>query len=573
MVHSRKQKAGCPVKTKSILVTLVLVLSFALNTLAATRYVDVNGAHPAPPYTDWSTAATNIQDAVDVAASGDLVLVTNGVYAAGGRRWFDSGTNRVTLTNAVTLQSVNGPAVTLIVGHRVAGTGLALTNAARCVAIGDSAVLSGFTLTNGQAGWGNYPNGGGVAQVRSLSVAGVVTNCVLINNLSTNGAGGGAYRVRLINCQIIGNYAGYGGGACGSTLLDCTVASNTANYGGGVYGSTTLGASLATNCTFVRNSSSTAGGGAHGSTLVNCVLSGNSGGQNGGGAYGGSLNQCLVVSNNASAGGGASESTLRNSLVAGNSALTGGGAYNITMTNCTVVSNRATNSSGGIGAGGGAWAFNSIICSNTAPAGSNYIGAKCDYCCIWPEVVIGNSTGITNEPGFLNPAAGNYRLQSNSPCINAGKNYYVIGATDLDGQPRIQGGTVDIGACEYQTPASMLSYAWAQQYGLPTDGSADLLDPDGDHHNNWQEWRASTVPTNAASVLQMVAPSNTVSGLRVSWQSSAGVTYFLERSTNLVSPPAFTAVRSNLLGQAGTTSFTDTNATGPGPFFYRVGVQ
>jgi hypothetical protein len=50
--------------------------------------------------------------------------------------------------------------------------------------------------------------------------------------------------------------------------------------------------------------------------------------------------------------------------------------------------------------------------------------------------------------------------------------------------------------------------------------------------------------------------------------------YFLERGTNVAGPPPiFTSLATNLLGQSGTTTFTDTTATNGGPFFYRVSVQ
>jgi hypothetical protein len=199
---------------------------------------------------------------------------------------------------------------------------------------------------------------------------------------------------------------------------------------------------------------------------------------------------------------------------------------------------------------------------------------------------------ITNAPLFVDYAGDNLRLQSDSPCINAGNNAYAPGATDLDNNPRIVGGTVDMGAYEYQGPSSVISYAWLQQYGLPTDGSVDYADPDGDGMNNWQEWVCGTNPTNALSVLRLLSAAPTGSNVTVSWQSVAGINYFLDRSANLGSP--FTleitnivgvatnivlvgtnslVVGTNIVGQAGTTSYADTNATGAGPFFYRVGVQ
>jgi len=57
----------------------------------------------------------------------------------------------------------------------------------------------------------------------------------------------------------------------------------------------------------------------------------------------------------------------------------------------------------------------------------------------------------------------------------------------------------------------------------------------------------------------------------VTWQSEAGLTYFLERSTNLTLP--FTLLARDIIGQSGTTTYTDTNAAAPGPLFYRAGVQ
>ena len=190
------------------------------------------------------------------------------------------------------------------------------------------------------------------------------------------------------------------------------------------------------------------------------------------------------------------------------------------------------------------------------------------------KISAGGVGNITNAPLFVDTNGwSNPRLQTNSPCINAGTNYYAPGSTDLDGRPRIVGGTADMGAYEFQPGVGGAFIGWLQQYGLPTDGSADATDPDGDGHNNWQEWRCRTDPASALSVLRLLSASPAGTNVIVSWQSVAGVNYFLERSTNLSATPPFTPLAVGISGQPGTTSYTDTNAALAPRFFYRVGVQ
>src|SRR5581483_2399463 len=183
-----------------------------------------------------------------------------------------------------------------------------------------------------------------------------------------------------------------------------------------------------------------------------------------------------------------------NCQLIGNFGSTGSASDTSFLENCVVVSNRVTNmfSSGAVAfgtmqnclatanVGGGVYdsfCLNSIIYSNINPSNPfspDGFPVSSFNCCVptSPFSFMGPGN-ITNFPLLMNPANGDYRLQSNSPCLNSGDNSFAPAALDLAGNPRISGGTVDIGPYEYQNPASIVSYAWLQQHGLPMDGSAD----------------------------------------------------------------------------------------------------
>src|SRR5262249_27765221 len=146
---------------------------------------------------------------------------------------------------------------------------------------------------------------------------------------------------------------------------------------------------------------------------------------------------------------------------------------------------------------------------------------------------------IALDPFFVDRLSGNLRLQSNSPCINIGLNAATVTATDLDGRPRIVQNIVDIGAYEFQPGISGVFIAWLAFYGLPTDGSGDYADSDGDSMNNWQEWRCGTIPTSALSVLRMLPPKRSGASVNLSWQSIPGISYFIQRSTHLAPAGGF----------------------------------
>ncbi len=112
---------------------------------------------------------------------------------------------------------------------------------------------------------------------------------------------------------------------------------------------------------------------------------------------------------------------------------------------------------------------------------------------------------------------------------------------------------------------------WELQYFGHLTGTDPNADPDHDGMNNLAEWAAGTNPTNAASCLRLTAIPAT-NAVLLSWPSVAGKTYWVERSTNLLT--GFNAIVStNIVATVPTNTQTDSAILPGNARFYRVGVQ
>ena len=483
--------------------TGILCMSLLRSAQAADWYVATNGTGLG---TSWLDATNNLQGAINAIPAGatNTVWVDSGVYEVGGVTNWPAGsmlTNRIAINKAITVRSrYNNPTNTIIKG---AWDSPATTNgpaAVRCIYMAANSSLIGFTLTTGAtlAVWNDNPKASGGGAYCANTTA-MLSNCVITANTAYF-QGGGAYYGTLWNCTLIGNGAYYGGGTYGSivrsgsmlisnaaiktysiypsgggadagSLYDSTLIGNSAPFGGGG----AAGAMLS-NCIVIGNSGGSYGGGVNQCTVYNSTISGNSSPYNysGGGAYNSSLYNCTVSSNSAGKGGGVAETTLYNCLLTRNLAMQtwaaeGGGAYHSTLYNCTVASNIANEATGNSGNGGGAGGscslINTIVFTNYARInGPNWYGSGTAFtnACTTPASngwAVGN---IATNPLFVNSVNGDYHLMPASLCRNAGTNFSWMTAgadvrsRDLDGQPRIQSGPVDMGAFELYLPAGSL---------------------------------------------------------------------------------------------------------------------
>jgi hypothetical protein len=334
--------------------------------------------------------------------------------------------------------------------------------------VDETAVLDGFVITGGDAtGEGAAGKGGGIDISESSPT---LRNLTICGNAAVQGGGvcsrGASTTSALERVVISRNKAVSGGGIAnvqGSTLMltDCTVADNVAwnGHGGGLY-----------------NVDSAA-------TLINVGMIGNAArdvddGSMGG--WGGAIYNAGVGSL-----GGYLSLTMTSVLVYGNEASSGGAIAMVysgdaVLTNVTITENSATYHDVFVmyESGGSAitiYIINSIIWANPSGEGSDDdIGrhglARLSIAHSDTDWTWGGTTNIHEDPLFTSFG----RLQAGSPAIDIGVLQPGLPATDLDGNPRIIGDAIDLGAYEYEPPLTLHADMTPVTCHGGADGAIDL---------------------------------------------------------------------------------------------------
>ena len=433
----------------------------------------VGGAHAATIYVpdNFST----IQEAIDAASSGDVIIVRPGTYVE----------NIDFVGKAIIVMSEMGPEVTVIDGGQLDSV-VKFQNHEE-----NDSELDGFSITNGRADEGGgiycfgsspiisnsiisdnsaeYPyayrgSGGGISCFWASPV--VVNNIITNNRADLNG--GGVYCLKfsspsIVNNTITDNIAGETAGGGGGILCDYhskplimnnIISNNLALCAsGGIlcswYSSATIKNNLISNNVCVDGNAGGIGSGAYCDLIIeNNVIIGNSATgdwRNGGGLTFGDAKVHIV-----------------NNIISNNKAnWRGGGIYCSSTThpnpsalvmNNTIVNNVAGDSGGGIyGDRFFPEITNTIFWNNSAPTGpelASRYGSPPTTCCDikggWPGT--GN---IDADPLFVDLAGDDLHITFESPCRDSGDNSALPQITDFEGDPRIANDVVDIGADEF----------------------------------------------------------------------------------------------------------------------------
>ncbi len=475
------------------LCAIVLTLAAPRVMAQRTLYVSQTSPNPTPPYTTWDNAAHTIQEAVDAAGEGDTVLVAEGEYRLAAQ---------ISIAKAIVLRSNMGPDRTLLNGQ----------NNTRCLWISNSvAVVDGFKI------WRGYERGGGLAG-GVVMIGGTLSNCIVQYSFPEG---------RLVYCSS------------GGLVTDCQIGPSSAvvDKGAGVYLTDSQLRNSVISGMRYQYCSAPYGAGVYAvsSTISGCTISSNGACRAGGGVYLDSCeaDRCIIMGNSAGYGFGsaglgggifATNSVIRNSLIAGNRASNGsgstgdgtvpgfgGGVYlsGGSLLNCTVTGNTAYGGGGVYVESGGV--RNSILYFNSGPSNANWYNlgeGTFDHVCTTPDP--GGVGILVEDPQFVDRTNGNYRLGPASPCADAGVNEdWMLDARDLDDNPRIVNGTVDLGALERGAIPTIFNHPQSQTvtngsevtFSVTATGSPPLT-----YH--WLRDRA-TIPAGTNSILTL---SNVTSG-------------------------------------------------------------
>ena len=481
--------------TKRLWMVLALVLAVGVSpAFAVDRYVATN-ATGTYDGTSWTKAFTNIQTAVNAAGEGDTIYLAGHTFVLGTQLVWNAKSLLVkggyAAASDVPLPGARDAALWPTVLRQTSTVQRVLMM--NCVTNG---LLEFVTLTGGKAGsayvtaqtpadYGNpgYRRGGGL-WVGSNSMT-TLANLIVTNNVTDaggndSGLGGGVFGaygiVTMTNCTIAGNKAqtgsqysngtGYGGGlylySGAWTVTECVIsnnvvsqANNGGNSGAGLY---LNGSSNRVVRSMICNNQVQGTGPGNlprygaGVYLVSgeldrCVIRRNSmtsttsGSAYGGGVYqtGGRIRNCLIALNNAYVDGGglyASGGTNENNTVVENTVNQLGGiagaslsGATVSMTNCILVGN--------------------IRLGDNQEKNLSTTGGAVGYSAMTP--LRGGTSNVVADVGFMNAAAGDYRLRLGSTGIDAGVTQaWMTGATDLAGTNRVLGAAPDMGA--YETP-------------------------------------------------------------------------------------------------------------------------
>jgi hypothetical protein len=316
------------------------------------------------------------------------------------------------------------------------------------------------------------------------------------------------------------------------------------------------------------------------------LQNGNSGSSSGGGVRiepAGALVNSIIRSNTTQKSGGGATllggGELRNCLLYGNSANSerGGGVYAYTESGTPLVEN-CTLSANSANEGGGAYLLNaatlrnSITWENSASWGSNIILSGFGHTL---------QANLTNaSPQFVAAASANFRLATNSPCIDAATNQpWMANATDLDGRPRLIHDRADIGAFEailpaWDSDADGLPDEWEWEHSQSLTGMDPAAHSDSDRLTDYQEFLAGTDPFDGGSNLDIDSSrkgSVLTNTFVMGWSSATGRSYRIAFSTNMVTPFSFIAY-SNIPADPPANSFTGSlHPHGAG--YYRIELE